>query len=85
MNSNDNYRMPTKTSSDNLPERAFLTSYKLQKRKIKLVVPFFELPVENTKHPNSEWKGRGVDCFALKFPFLSRDCLYNFVTDDIYL
>ena len=39
-----------------------ITSYKLQKGKIKLVVPLFELPTENAKHPNSEWKGRGVDC-----------------------
>ena len=60
-----------KISSNNLPQRAFLTSYKLQKRKIKLVVPLCELPVENAKHPNFEWRRRGVDCFGLKFTFLS--------------
>ena len=45
------------------------------KGKIKLSLPLppcnvvllFELPVENNKHPNFEWKGggRGVDCFVL--------------------
>ena len=45
------------------------------KGKIKLSLPhlpcnvvlLFELPAENNKHPNFEWKGggRGVDCFVL--------------------
>ena len=32
------------------------------------VVPLFELPVGNNKHPNFEWRGdrRGVDCFVLQ-------------------
>jgi len=32
------------------------------------VVPLYELPVTNNKHPKFEWraKGRGADCFALR-------------------
>ena len=31
------------------------------------VVPLFELPLENNKHPNFEWRGqgRGVDSFVI--------------------
>ena len=31
------------------------------------VVPLFELPLENNKHPNFEWRGQGwgVDCYVL--------------------
>ena len=48
----------------------FLTLYWFPEGKMKLflphplnVVPLFELPIENNKHPNFEWRGggRGVD------------------------
>ena len=43
--------------------------------KKKLVVLLFELPVENSKHLNFNLNGGearwGVDCFALKLPYLS--------------
>ena len=37
------------------------------------VVPLFELPLENKKHPNFEWRGqrRGVILMFLKLPYLS--------------
>ena len=36
------------------------------------VVPLFELPLENKKHPNFEWrgKGRGVDSYASEVTLL---------------
>ena len=37
-------------------------SYQLQKGKKKLVVLLFELPVENAKHLNFEWRRSGVGC-----------------------
>ena len=51
-------------------------SYQLQQeKKKKLVVLLFELPVENSKHLNFNLNGGearwGVDCFALKLPYLS--------------
>ena len=47
------------------------------------VVPLFELPVENKKHPNYEWTGlgRGVDCFVLPGYPIWGQCLNNFVAD----
>ena len=38
------------------------------------VVPLFELPLENKKHPNFEWRGEGRGCgflCSLKLPYLS--------------
>ena len=37
------------------------------------VVPMFELPIENYKHPNFEWRGQGGGGFfcSPKLPYLS--------------
>ena len=70
---------PNATCSHTLLKRGFLMFYQLQKWKMKLfpppspqcnVVPLFELPIENNKYPNFEWRGegRGVDSFVLKLP-----------------
>ena len=47
------------------------------------VVPMFELPIENNKHPNFEWRGqgRGVDYFVLWSYPIWVQCLNNFVAD----
>ena len=45
------------------------------------VVPLFELPIENNKHPNFEWRGqgRGVDSFVLWSYPIWIQCLNKFV------
>ena len=45
------------------------------------VVPMFELPVENNKHPNFEWRGqgRGADSIVLWSYPIWVQCLTNFV------
>ena len=50
------------------------------------VVPLFELPIENNKHPNFEWRQqrRGVDSFVLWGYRLWVHCLNNFVADCRY-
>ena len=47
------------------------------------VVPMFELPIENNKHPNFEWRGQGMgaDSFVLWSYPISVECLNNFVVD----
>ena len=47
------------------------------------VVPLFELPLENKKHPNFEWRGqeRGVDSYVLWSYPIWVQCLNNFVAD----
>ena len=61
----------------------FLTFSGLQKKKKKAfpppspplsVVPLFELPLENKKHPNFEWRGQGrvVD------PYVSEVTLFEY-------
>ena len=47
------------------------------------VVPMFELPIENNKHPNFEWRGqgRGVNSFVLWGCPIWLQCLNNFVAD----
>ena len=46
-------------------------------------VPLFELPIENNKHPNFEWRGqgRGVDSFVLWSYCIWVQCLDSFVAD----
>ena len=47
------------------------------------VVPMFELPIDNDKHLNFEWRGqrRGADSFVfLSYPILVR-CFNNFAAD----
>ena len=48
-----------------------------------LVVPLFDLPIENNKHPNFEWRGqrRGVDSFVLWSYPVWVQCLDSFVAD----
>ena len=83
------------TRSHTLLERGFLMSYRLQKWKIKLFplpsplcnfVPLFELPVENNKYPNFEWRGggRGVDSFVLKLPYLKMKGDFDWSCKDIW-
>ena len=50
------------------------------------VVPLFELPLENNKHPNYEWRGPGwgVDCYVLWSYPICVQCLNNFVVDCSY-
>ena len=50
------------------------------------VVPLFELPLENNKHPNFEWRGQGwgVDCYVLWSYPICVQCLNNFVADCSY-
>ena len=50
------------------------------------VVPLFELPLENNKHPNFEWRGQGwgVDCYVLWSYPICVQCLNNFVVDCSY-
>ena len=47
------------------------------------VVPMFELPIENNKHPNFKWReqGRGADSFVLQSYLILVQCLNNFVAD----
>ena len=47
------------------------------------VGPLFQLPIENNKHPNFEWRGqgRGADSFALRSRPIYVQCLNNFVAD----
>ena len=47
------------------------------------IVPLFELPLENKKHSNFEWRGqeRGVDSYVLCSYPISVQCLNNFVAD----
>ena len=47
------------------------------------VVPMFELPTKNNKHPNFEWRGQGtgVDFFVLLSYPIWVQCLNNFVAD----
>ena len=45
------------------------------------VVLLFELPVENNKHPNFEWREGFVDCFVLWRYHIWTKCLYSFVAD----
>ena len=47
------------------------------------VVPMFELPIENNKHPNFEWRGQGraADSFVLQSYPIWIQCLKNFVAD----
>ena len=47
------------------------------------VVPLFNLPLENKKHPNFEWRGqgRGVDSYVLWGYPIWVQCLNNFVAD----
>ena len=73
MNPINNYsHMPTKINKlRQFALKGLFNILQTSKGKIKLVVPLFQLPVEKAKHPNFEWRGRGVDCFVLKFPFLS--------------
>ena len=44
------------------------------------VVQLFELPLENKKHPNFEWRGQGsgVDSYVSE---VTLQCLHNFVAD----
>ena len=51
------------------------------------VVPLFQLPIENNKHPNFEWRGqgRGGDSFVLRSHPISVQCLNNFVADCSFL
>ena len=50
------------------------------------VVLLFELPIENNKHPNFEWReARGVDCFVLRsYPIWGR-CVNSFVANFSYV
>ena len=45
--------------------------------------PMFDLPIENNKHPNFEWRGQGrvVDSFVLRSYPSWVQCLNNFVAD----
>ena len=45
--------------------------------------PMFDLPIENNKHPNFEWRGqgRGVDSFVLRSYPIWVQCLNNLVAD----
>ena len=47
------------------------------------VVPMFELPIENNKHPNFQWmeQGRGVESFVLWGCPIWVQCLNNFVAN----
>ena len=47
------------------------------------VVPMFELPIENNKHPNFEWRGKGgsADSFVLWSYPIWVQCMNNFVAD----
>ena len=47
------------------------------------VVPLLELPTENNKHPNFEWRGqgKGVDSFVLWSYPIREQSLNNFVAD----
>ena len=47
------------------------------------VVPLFQLPIENNKHPNFEWRGqgRGADSFVLRCYPIYVQYLNNFVSD----
>ena len=48
------------------------------------VVPLFELPLENDKHPNFEWReqGRDVDSFFSEVTLIEYNVsVNNFVTD----
>ena len=47
------------------------------------VVPMLELPIENKKHPNFEWRGqgRGAESFVLLSYPIGVQCLNNFVAD----
>ena len=51
------------------------------------VVPLFQLPIENNKHPNFEWRGqgRGADSFVLRSYPICIQCLNNFVADCLNL
>ena len=67
------------------PKLDFFTFYWLQKEEIATcnVVPMFELPTENIKHPNLEWRGqrRGADSFVpWSYPIWVQ-CLDLFVAD----
>ena len=44
------------------------------------VEPLFKLPVENNKHPKSEWRGDGWDRYIL-FCSPKSPCLDNFIPD----
>ena len=70
------------------PNRGFFTFYLLQKEENIAfpppsppcnVVPMFELPIENNKHPNFERRGqgRGVDSFVLRSYPIWVQCLNN--------
>ena len=86
---------PNATCSHTLLKRGFLMFYQLQKWKMKLfpppspqcnVVPLFELPIENNKYPNFEWRGggRGVDSFVLKLPYLKMKGDFDWSCKDIW-
>ena len=71
-----------------LCENLKLRSAKMSRNKSKIRIlqiilqfngrPMFELPIENNKHPNFEWRGQGrsVDSFVL------RSCLLNNLVAD---
>ena len=64
--------------------------YWLQKEEIWLffppfppcnIVPMFELPTENNKHPNFEWRGRG----GMRILLLSEVTLFEYDVSTILL
>ena len=44
------------------------------------VVPLFELPVENNKHPNFEWGGGGA-VWILLFPEYNFSTIFSLIVD----
>ena len=50
------------------------------------VVVLSELPIENNKHPNFEWReARGVDCFVLRSYPIWGQCVNSFVANCSYV
>ena len=48
-------------------------------------MPLFELPIENNKYPNFEWRegGRDLDSFVLKLPYLKMKGDFDWSCKDI--